>query len=403
MRRGFTLIAAIFIIVALTFLAIAFSTYISSYSKLAVVNYICQDAFCIAESGLELYLKELRQDDDWSTPPPPLTKDFSGGMFSIATENEKRRRITVISTGTLTVEGKTYTRTIQINVSAGGLQSLASEYIVYYTGGGDSSWNTALDNNVNMGGHVLVNSSLELNLNDTISGDAYAAGDITGPTSGITGTVEPFAQMPVEVPTLETSFFDGEIATAATFPPGNKIYSGTQNLSGTTYVNGDIEIANSANITITGAATLVATGKFTVENFATVGDNLTVIAGGMINVKNDLTVGTIGIWYSRGNIEVNNNVIIGGTDDYEGSRFVTPGNITVRNNCTLDGLFYASGQVSIGNNLDYSGMILTGYLKDVGENAILDLAPETLDWNAIGEIVYREEGEVVITRWDEVY
>jgi len=403
MRKGFTLIAAVFVVLALAFLAITFSTYISSHSRLAVVNYICQDAFCIAESGLELYLKELGQDDDWSSPPPPLTREFSGGMFSVTTTNESRRRITVLSTGMITIEGKTYTRTVRVAANAGGLQSLAQEYIAYYTGGGNSSWVTSLDNNVNMGGHVLVNSSLELNLNDTISGDAFAAGDITGPTSGITGTVEPFAQMPDEVPTLETSYFDSQLATAATYPPGDKIYSGTQNLSGTTYINGNVEIANSANITITGVATLVATGKFVVNNLATVGDNLTVIIGGKIDVKNDLTVGTIGIWYSGENIEVGNNVIIGGTDDYEGSRFVTPGNITVRNNCLLDGLFYASGQVSIGNNLDYSGMILTGYLKNIGENAILNLAPDTLDWNAIGEIVYREEGEIVITRWDEVY
>lgn len=403
MQKGFTFIAAIFIVLALVFLAIAFSTYISSHSKLEVVNLHSQNAFRIAESGLELYLRELKQDDDWSTPPPPLTKDFSRGVFSVVTTDESKSRITVTATGVLTVEAKTYTRTIRITARTGGLQSLASEYVVYWSGGGSSSSNTSFQNNAYLGGSVLVNSNLQLDLNVTISGNAYTAGDITGPTFGISGTVEPFAEMPEEIPTLETSCFDSELATAATHPPGNKIYSGTQNLSGTTYVNGDIEIENEANITITGAATLVATGKFIVNNSATVGDNLTVIAGNKIEVKNDLAVGTIGIWYSGEDIEVGNNVTIGGTEDYEGSRFVTPGNITVKNNSTLDGLFYASGQVSVGNNLDYSGMILTGYLKGIGENAILNLAPETLDWNAIGEIIYREENEVVITGWDEVY
>ncbi|KPJ65673.1 hypothetical protein AMJ44_09705 [candidate division WOR-1 bacterium DG_54_3] len=402
-KKGFTIIAAVFIVLAMTFLAIATSTFISSDAVIASKNYHSLDAFYIAEAGIQYYLKQLVDDDNWSTPPPPCDREFSGGTFSLVTTDERRSRITVTATGVVTVGANTYTRSIRLTAQAGGLAALASEYVVYYTGGGNSSWNTNVDNNALMNGSVLLNSNLNLGLNDTVSGDAYTAGNITGDTSGITGTIEPNAEMPLEVPTLETSYFGSELAIAATYPPGDKTYSGTQNLSGTTYVNGDITIDNGANITITGTATLVATGKFTIENLATVGDNLTVIIGGKIDVENDLTVGSIGIWYSGQDISIDNNVIIGGKDDYEGSRFITPGDITVKNNCTLDGLFYASGQVSIGNNLDYTGMVMTSYLKSIGENVVMDTGPETLDWNGIGEIVYQEEGGFEIQHWDEVY
>lgn len=406
MKKGYTLTAAIFILMIMTLLAITTATYISSDAQLATKHHYSQKAFYIASSGLNYYLKQLVDNDDWTALPSLSPQDFSGGVFTLTTTDELKSSIVITSTGTYTVESTTYTRTIRVTAQAGGLHALASEYIVYWSGSGNSSWNTTVQSNVYMGGSVLVNNNLLLDQNTTVSGDAYAAGNITGVTSGVTGTIEANYTMPDQAPTLDTSYFDSQIAVAATYPPGNKTYSGSQVLSGTTYINGDIEIDNSANISVTGAATLVATGKFTINNYATVGNNLTVIINNKIDVKNDLTVGTIGIWYSGVGLEVGNNVTIGGTDNYEGSRFITPGNITVKNNSIIDGLFYASGQVDIGNNLDYSGLILTGYLKEVGDNATMSLAPETLDWNAIEEIVYQEgskEGGIEITSWDEVY
>jgi len=211
--------------------------------------------------------------------------------------------------------------------------------------------------------------------------------------------------MPDKTPTLNTTYYDQEINTASTYPPGDKEYSSSQTISGVTYVNGDIEIANEAVITVTGTATLVATGKIIVGNETNIGDNLTLIADDIVQVKNDLSIGQSGILYSSTTIEVGNNCSIGGIGTNEGSRFVTPGDLKIGNNSTIYGLFYADKSTEIGNNLDYSGMIITGYLKGVGENAILELGQDVYDWDSLGDVSYGsgEEEGITVINWDEVY
>ena len=116
-RAGFTIIAAIFIVVIMALLAMVISTFIASDAIMAVRNYYSLKTFYIANAGAEYYLQQLSQSADWSTPPAKETKNFAGGVFSIATTDEARKQITLISTGTLTQEGKTYQRSVMINIT----------------------------------------------------------------------------------------------------------------------------------------------------------------------------------------------------------------------------------------------------------------------------------------------
>ena len=62
-KKGFTLVAAIFILLVMTLLAVTTSTFISSDAVIAVKNYYSQDAFYVASSGMEYYLKQLDDDE----------------------------------------------------------------------------------------------------------------------------------------------------------------------------------------------------------------------------------------------------------------------------------------------------------------------------------------------------
>ena len=404
MQKGFTLVAAILIAVAMVFLAITISTLVSSDSIIAARNYPSQKAFHIAESGVQYYMKQLQADDDWGDPPTAETKAFGGGIFILATTDEAENQIIFTSTGMITAGAHTFTRAIKSSVRrTGSLGTIAEDYVIYWSGGGDPANLTEIENNIVINGNALVNSRVEIGFNTVINGDAYAAGDIDllSPTSSITGTTEPNYDMPETTPTLETSYYDNELAIAAAQPAGDWTFKNIT-LSGMYYINGDVTMQSAGSVEITGTATIVATGKVTAMNEVTIGEGLTVIAGSDVRLWNLMNIDRDGLWYSSTQIEVGNDLDGGDPGPDEGIHFLSPGDIKVGNNTRFDGLLCADGTMEIGNNLVHSGVILCGYLKGIGNDNQLDKNPEATDWDHVPGIVSPGDSLETVT-WEEVY
>lgn len=405
-RKGFTIIAAIFIVLVLTLLAITTSTFISSDAVIAAKNFHSQSAFYIAASGVEYYLRQLDVDDDWSAPPTTETKSFSGGYFSITTSDESKNRITFTVTGITTIGATTFRRGIRSTIrrTGGGLGSIAEDYVLYWGGNTAGTGEATIGNNVAITGDILANSDIYLGNNTTVSGDAYSSGDISGDTTGVNGDIEEDYEMPEEPPSLESTYYDDQIAIAATYPPGEKTYSGNKTISGVTYVNGNVIFHLNSTINVTGVATIVATGTVLVRNNVTIGDNLHVIAGGLITFENNIQIGKYGIWYSSVGFDVANNAEVGDVGVGEGTAFITPGDIDFGNNITFDGFLYAGGTLTIGNNMDFSGLIVAAEVESIGENSTLDLNPDVIDWDSLMGFEGTEGSEEThLTDWDEVY
>ncbi|MFH1683392.1 MAG: pilus assembly PilX N-terminal domain-containing protein [Candidatus Margulisiibacteriota bacterium] len=406
-KKGFTLVAAVFILLVMTLLAITTSTFVASDAVVAVKNYNSLDAFYIASSGMEYYMKQLDGDDNWSTPPAGKVKDFSGGTFIIETTNESRNRITFTSTGLVTVEGTTYSRVIRptIQRTTGGLSDILSEYVVYWGGGGSGDGST-IDNNATIVGDIFINSDLTLGNNINITGDALSTGSIeVGSGTSVTGTIETGIEPPYPPPTLETTYYDGQIAVAATSSLESQIYDDTT-FSNTTYVKGDVTFDLNANISVAGNAVIVATGKVTVKNNVIVGDNLTVIAGGIIDISNNAILGKSGVWYSSTAIIVGNNAEVSDVEVGEGTQFITPGDVTFGNNIEFYGFLYVGGDfIQTGNNFYFEGNMIIGGDINVDENTTLILNPDLVDPGDIEGLTGDESGPETfeITEWEEVY
>ncbi len=112
MKKGYTLIAAVFILLVMALIAIATSTLVSSEAMVAVKNHQSLRAFYIASAGMELYFKELMDSEDWSTPPQVGPSPFAGGVFVSETTDASSESVTFTVTGLVTVEGITYRRVI---------------------------------------------------------------------------------------------------------------------------------------------------------------------------------------------------------------------------------------------------------------------------------------------------
>ena len=406
-KAGFTLVAAIFILLVMTLLAVTTSTFISSDAVIAVKNYYSQDAFYIASSGMEFYLKQLDDDDDWSSPPTDKVKNFSGGEFVITpADGSKRNRITFTVAGLVTIEGVTYKRMIRptIQRTTGGLGDILGEYVVYW--GGEGGGDSTIGNNVTINGDIFVNGDLNIGNNGNVSGDVYATGEVnSGDGTDISGTTESDAEPPYDPPTLETTYYDIQIANAVGCGVGDTTWD-NENIPGLTEIDGNLTVNQNKTISLTGVATVVVTGTVLIRNNARIGDNIRVIAGGLITIQNNVILGKNQLWYSTVGFDVGNNAEVGTVEVGEGTQFITPGNISFGNNIEYYGFIYCGGDiVQTGNNFYFEGNMIVGGDINVDNNTTLILNPDLVDPADIIGVGEGMEGEesFTVTRWEEVY
>lgn len=401
-RKGFALIATIFIVIAVALFAITITYFISSSSRVAVLNYRSLNAFYIANGGFQYYLNQLKQDDDWSTPPIQETKVFSDGVFIISTTDEETSRITVTVTALYTVEGKTYKRKLRSTV-LGNPWAFTEEYIIYWGGGGYSGGETDIKSDVTIDGNVFVDSDIDLRSGTVINGDVRATGNVTGYTEGVTGTIETYVDPPENVPHVNEDHYNALIAVAEASPEADQTWSGTNDLSGWIFVDGDCLFDGDAVINITGSATIVATGTFYIDNGVTLGEHLTVIAGGNVDFKNRVDSGKSNQWYSSTKIEIKNAQSAGDVNFREGNAFITAGNIKFGNNAWFNGLLFCEGSLYFGNNNEYEGNMIAGYVDQIGSYSHLVLNPGLVGYEEMPGLDPGPIKPTDIEMWDEIY
>jgi hypothetical protein len=299
-----------------------------------------------------------------------------------------------------------YQRTILVSIhrTTGGLGWIAEDYVIY-SGAEGLSGDCHIGNNTIVNGNFYMSGNLDIGSNVVIDGVALATGEITGDLSGITGTAESEFEPNHDPPTLETTYYEDQISIAAGNPVGDLVFAPhtAHNISGTYYVNGDLLFDLDATINVTGVATIVATGLVTINNNVLLDDNFSVFAGGLVTFWNNIKVGRYGIWYSSVGFDLKNNHSSGRTEIGEGTIFITPGNVNIGNNCEFAGLIYAGGELTIGNNVEFEGLIIAGHVADIGENSTFQFNPDVVNWDLVIGSGGGGGGRADITRWDEIY
>lgn len=357
MKQGFTLIAAVFIVVIISLMAVVASTFIVSDASIAVRNYQSLQAFYLAEAGFQYRLQALKNPAAWSNLPTSEVKSFGPGLIAITTSNSVEGKHTFIVAGTITQEGKTYSRRILATVALADLDALSQSNAIYS------------------------NNDVSIGNNAQISGEA---------SSGEAATLA-----------LDTSYYDNFISTAQTNPTfdGNKSFSGSLD-AGTYYVRGDVTL-DSLSVNGTGEVIIVATGTVSVSNNKNIGDNIKIIAAGLVTIGNAVTIGQDGLWYSSTGLQLGNTGEIGEVVAGGGTAFLTPGVVEVGNTCQLAGLVYSGTSFAGGNNFSFSGLLLSNGDVTIGNDAILTANPNLLDFNGLPGLSIPNPGLTIIS-WQEL-
>lgn len=342
-KRGLSLIIFVFIIlITTTAVVVAYGFLITQEMKGSDIELNEQEALYIAETGIERAMEYLEDDIDWSdnNGTAVIVENFGAGSYSVDLSSGTRTTIVVDSTGTVDSGPRQVNRKIRQKIRR--LPEVFN-YAVFWEGAGTLSVNKG--SVVINGGDVFTKGALSstgagtIDVTDggtpatTNGGFVYTTNSWTASGTYTEGTKpddEP------GYPTLDTTFYDSEITTAEAQPEGNIEWEGgSQVLSGTTYVNGGVEIDGTA---VTGNGALVATGEILIRGSSSITPNsggfIRLISKTEIEIKDTSTTATGTGVYARQELRLDGVTVTGA--------FISPDTVTIKGDATVTGYAYAN-------------------------------------------------------------
>ncbi len=396
-NKGISLIAVIIVMLLVATLSLVVASTVTSANISSVTDMQTQQAFYIAQAGVEWYIEQLENDNDWSTPPAVKTDEsFGVGTFSVTYANEEETSIDVTGTGEVTGwDGNTVQRAITQHIeNSGGGGSLFSDFAIFY-GGGDGTISTTVARNQTITGDTFIHGDLSISSNCTITGDVLATGDISvhGTTNVSGDVIEHINPAPATQPTLETTYYDNLIAAASEEEEGNVDFEGEE-IDGIIYVNGDVWIDDY----LSGSGIIVATGDIEINRWTDVGldggSDITLIAGGSLTMGVDGNVGINETFYSSSNMELYQGTVLGaGAGEGEGVILLSPGDISLAQNITMTGLVFGD-DVAVARNLDLTGTLSGNRLTNLAQGAVITQDDTKVDYGSIEG--FDSGGEIII-------
>jgi len=398
-EKGISLIAVVIIMLIVATLALVIASTMSTGNISSVADMQAQQAFYLAQAGLEWYMEELENDSDWSSAPSTVTdQSYGAGTYSVSYANAATDSIDVTATGKVAGwDGNDVQRVITHTVtrSSGGGTTFA-DFAIYH-GGGDGSYTANIAKNQTITGDTFIHGDLDIGKNCNITGDVLATGEISvGSGTNISGDTTEEADPPATQPTLTTTYYDDLISTAAEEENGDMDFE-AETISGTIYVNGDVEIDDY----IDGSGTIVATGDIEIKKNTDIGANITLISGEDLDMGKNGTVGTSVTFYASDSIDLSQGIVLGsGAGAGEGVILLSQSDIDLAKNITITGFIFGN-DIEIGNNLTLTGNLSGNRLIDLAKGAVIIKDSTKVDYDSVQGFDTGEETTITTSLWQE--
>jgi formylmethanofuran dehydrogenase subunit C len=286
---------------------------------------------------------------------------FGRGKYYMTVRDAATGEVLVISTGEVLGLRKTVTQSL----IAGGGAPTAFSYSLFSNSASTISGSAIVRGDMYVNGNTILTDYVHVE-------DGYLYHP-TGTTvtigSGYPTYTDGGQPDPKPVfPTLDTSFYDGQISIAQGVAAGNVTYTdATVNLNGSTvYVKGNVTIAG--NTTFNGPGAVVATGKISLSGNTYSTGSVKFISNGALNATgNTYTDGST--YYSSTSI-----LATGNTRVSVGS-FITKGDVTLGGNLNMSGIVYAQGSANLYENVIITGSLVTNSVSSISGNAHITYDP----------------------------
>jgi len=383
--KGISLIAVIIVMLLAASLSIAVSSTISTTLSTSVANMQIQQAFYIAEAGLQRVIGKLKNESDFRADPTTVEEDFDTGSYSVAVSRDGS---TYTITSTATVDDVTREVTQSAVVT-----SAVFDYVIFA-----NSNDLLIDNNVAIVGDVYCNEDVEVANNASVTGGLIYADDVSG-GGEYTEAEGPPDPIP-EYPEFDTSWYDEQISTAEGEADDDLDLGGdtTHNLNGDTEYYEKVTVQSSA--TLVGPGTIVATDDVELKNFGTITENVTIITKKSVKMQNNGEVASGTLVYAREDYTLQNDAIL------EAGNILAPTSgkkITLQNNSQMRGMIFAS-LMELKNYADVTGCVIS---DEYDGDKIQNNVTVTYDESVLGGIPTGMEAGPATVRleddWDENY
>ncbi len=412
-RKGVSVIAVVITMMLVLMISLTAASLMGISARTAADNQISLKAFYIAEAGIQHYIKELSADPDWSVPPAGGSKSFSGGSFNISWSGASKDKITVVSTGTVAIGGKNYTRTVSITVDRNPW-GFTGSYILYPLSVDTSASPTNITFVYLTGGDIMLGNDVRV-FAALGSGDVQSTGSVYKPGwfTWRRDNDNSDQSLASNLPILNTLPYDSEIMIASSYSPaGTVTWTGNQTISGYTYINGDLIIDSSAKINAGSIPpTVVVTGNIimnggTYTNRTVIADGIKMISGGSTTIggavadpNNYVDIGNGNVIYSsEGFLARGLSFTAGSAGDGNGTAFITPKDFNGSLGGDMYGLIYCGGELDLTAGTAFHGNIVAGYVDNINIS-YLALSSTSVDYSSIAGLPTTTQ--IDVTDWKE--
>lgn len=280
-KKAQALIAAIAIIVILALFAVVSASLLGTQTAQTATGLVeSTQSLYLANAGLEWYLEQLANDNDW-TDQVNQTKSFANGTFNIEVSNITSSSIDIKSTGlVLGPDGRNRERFLTARA-----KKIPSAFLFALFWGRDTGSTLQLRNTTTVNGDLWSRGNSEIQSGSSVTNIAYCPDnqDITGSGSF---TKIPVSSPYLEMPQISQTPYDNIMGSFNSYIDNYGTNSDqTQNTN--LVLNGDI--IGCRNFTTTGNITISGNGY--------------IIAGQNINLHStNAATGTLTVTPSGGNI-----------------------------------------------------------------------------------------------------
>ncbi len=280
--RGFALIAAIVFLFVV--LMIGSSMISQAVQELNTASRAKKEtlAFNLAEAGIDYAAWKLYNDGGSGLPKTWTQSDLAGGSFSVTAQNWNGSATTILLTST----GTSQSWTSEVKVVGKFLNNGVSDQNAVFDHAVFSNSDMTMSGSFDITGDAHANGNITLKGSPTVDGDVSAMGKINNQGSpNISGSLLQ-NQPRISMPAIDLAHYRAEATTILT---GDQSFTGTTNLSGITYVEGNATI----NSNFSGKGVIVVTGSVRINGNALLtqaSDEFALVCAGGVRVNGNCRI-----------------------------------------------------------------------------------------------------------------
>jgi hypothetical protein len=354
-KNGGILVMVMVVLLAVSFLTIGFFKLQETDAVEAVHVEQSNQAFWLAEAGLQQTLSKLRSD-----------KDYRENLSS--DEGSPDRETDTVGSGSYTVElwgdGSDSNFFVESRGDVRGASRLLRlDAVLGAIGnhgliglGKDGSSGSVIRKDCTLNCSIYQNGNLTVSAGTTISGTVYAD-NYTDFASGAALAEDQVLDMEID-----QSAYDTELGLGVT---GATITDNILDLAGGTVVV-DSSIDNLDGIT--GGGLLVVKGDQTFNSGLTVDSDITIVVDGTLEFQKDADIGDNVHMYVTGDAKLSKDATV---STGEGCSLLVLGDLIIKKNLDFQGIIFAEGHVTVDKDLKVTGTMIAGEDYTLKKDAVV--------------------------------